>query len=269
MRHAKLAGMGVAIGLWTMMAAAVHAAEGTAAVEAPAWAGTQAFPTTRAYVAPPRMLVLGFHALGVGALDDSTYSHEDTHYGAWWGLPHRLAVEASLLVRAYGVTAPPTINQQAFAVRWAWADWGRLWGNPGIAASYQANNAAQPRGTVQLTLSDTWPKGLWGINVECSRDLRGPLLAQTYGALVAMGWAWADLALDAGAEGTVFLTDNTGSRFTFSEGTWLAGPYVRWAPWDKASLLFDCAFGTRFTVQNGVTATQSLMQPKVVVAWSL
>src|SRR6185437_6194544 len=114
------------------------------------------FPVARTYVAPASTLVLTFDTDAQFGIDDSTYSAEVTRYGAWFGLGHRLALEAAMHVTAVGVTAPLLITQEGLALRWAWAEWGRLFGNPALAFSYQGNNAAPPTGAFQLTLGDTW-----------------------------------------------------------------------------------------------------------------
>jgi hypothetical protein len=236
------------------------------APDTPLWSRTKAFPNTRAYVAPANTLVSVFDADAVIGTTDANYVRENARYALWWGLGQRLALEAGLQVTAFQASGTLTLNQQTVNVRWAWAEWGRLAANPTLAVGVAFNSLAAPSASVQLSLSDTWAHGPWALDVSFARELRGTALTQTYGLTAAMAYAWD--ALDIGVEGYARVhAADAGGKFGPTDALFLAGPYARWMPVEKASLVFDVGAGA--VLIDGLDTSIPAIQPKLMLAWSL
>jgi len=244
------------------------------ASDGPQWARTQAFPTTRAYVVPASTLLAFFDINAVIGTTDADYVRENARYAMWLGLGYHLVLEASLQVTAFQSAGTLTVNQQAMNIRWALADWGQIVTNPTLAIGVAFNNAAAPTAGLQLNLADGWSHGPWAIDASFARELHGTALTQTYGFTAAMAYAWEHVPVDLGVELFARLSagetgENGGLAFEVTEGLFLGGPYVRWAPVSEASILFNVAAGTQVKWVNEVASRIPVIQPKLTLAWSL
>src|SRR4051812_32816274 len=111
----------------------------------PRWSAQRRFPTTRMYVIPKGKIdfewwlryTAPFKALGSGRELRSYYEFE-------FGLGHRLQFDVYLVVQQEG-TGDIKIKREQAELRWAVADWGKIWGNPTLYLEWQHRNGEGDR----------------------------------------------------------------------------------------------------------------------------
>ena len=128
----------------------------------PRWTATRRFPTTRVYVVPEGKAE--FEAWIRPTFKDDGTVEMRSLWEMEFGLPHRFQLD--LYLRTDQVLDPggaPAEQGQQIEVRWAWADWGRIWGNPTFYLEwvnlYDSPDKIEPKLLLGGQLAEGWHAG--------------------------------------------------------------------------------------------------------------
>jgi hypothetical protein len=197
----------------------------------PEWVAARPFGESDVYVLPK-----GVSAFVVGLRPTRPMSgatSTESAYRADFGLPARFQLGVHATGRAEGRDeAIGNIDAQALEMRWAFAEWGRVWGNPTVEIGWTEASRGPDVATVKLLLGGGQANGWrWGSNVILSRQAGGEREVER---AVTAGAAYAPARLvSIGAEARFALTDRLvaggGSR-TVPSHEILAGPSLQFRP---------------------------------------
>ncbi|HEX7878752.1 MAG TPA: hypothetical protein VF720_05050 [Candidatus Eisenbacteria bacterium] len=178
----------------------------------PRWTATRRFTTTRTYVIPPGKAEFEFWVR-------PTFKNDGTvEMRSLWelefGLPHRFQLD--LYLRTDQVLDPggePASHGQQIEVRWALADWGKIWGNPTLYLEwvnlYDSPDKIEPKLLLGGQLAEGWQAGanLVGefemggereYEYEFTGGLGHPIIDSQFSIGLETRLAWADVASDRG-----------------------------------------------------------------------
>lgn len=139
----------------------------------PLWTGRPLFGETDVFVLPKGATAVVFELRPTTPSSGSTLT--ETAYRAEFGLPARVHLGLHASGRtASGDDVIGNIDAQALEVRWALADWGRLWGNPTLQAEWREASRGADVGSVRLLLgggiASRWR---WGTNLAWTHEASG------------------------------------------------------------------------------------------------
>jgi hypothetical protein len=204
----------------------------------PRWTATRRFPNTRVYVIPegkveaelwfiPRFLKSGE--------TNGRYLAEIEY-----GLPHRFQLD--LYYRLDINNAGDGQNGAQFEVRWALADWGKIWGNPTIYAEYIYHEHDADAIEFKLLLGDELaPRWHWGVNFVAELETGGER-EYVYEFDGGISYTLIDQKLSAGAETKVEFATTKGGRGDY-ETSVMVGPSIQWWPIPRLSVNFAPLLG--------------------------
>jgi hypothetical protein len=196
----------------------------------PVWTVTRRFPTTRVYVLPKGTVELEYWLTTQGQISDDSEPSYESQLEVEFGLGHRLQLDLYLVFGQGGYDAPLGITKEKIELRYAFADWGKLWGNPAVYLEWIRQHEKPQKGEVKLLLGDQIsPRWFWGFNLVFERALGGES-AQEYAATAGISCSAIDNYLGVGIEMRAVAEDVQGARFDFVEKKLLAGPSVQWKP---------------------------------------
>ena len=104
----------------------------------PRWTAHRRFGETRVYVIPKGMVEFEYWLRPTVPKDGPT---EFRHmYEVEFGLPGRLQLDLYAVGNKTGKEGALAIDQQKVELRYAFADWGKLWGNPTMYVEWTQNS---------------------------------------------------------------------------------------------------------------------------------
>jgi hypothetical protein len=204
----------------------------------PRWTATRRFPNTRIYVIPegkveaelwfiPRFLKSGE--------TNGRYLAEIEY-----GLPYRFQVD--VYYRLDINNAGDGQNGAQFEVRWALADWGKIWGNPTVYAEYIYHEHDADAVEFKLLLGDELaPRWHWGVNFVAELETGGER-EYVYEVDGGISYTLIDQKLSAGAETKIEFATTQGGRGDY-ETSVMVGPSVQWWPMPRLSVNLAPLFG--------------------------
>jgi hypothetical protein len=196
----------------------------------PRWTADRLFSETRVYVIPKGKVEFEYwtvpETLRAGSTDLATM------YEAEFGLPGRFQIDLYAVSHKDGLSGPMSFSEQKAELRYAFADWGRIWGNPTVYVEYTSLNNAYDHFEGKLLLGGTIASGWhWGSNFVWEHELGGPQ-ENSNEWTVGVSRTVRDRRFDVGVE-TKFALVNAieadGRRGPFST-EFLAGPSVQIRP---------------------------------------
>lgn len=192
----------------------------------PRWTAQRRFPRTRVYVVPEGKFEFEFWTRADVPKDDGP-TEIQTMYEVEMGLPHRLQLDLYLVARTTG--DDETYLDQKFEVRYAFADWGVLWGNPTLYVEYALIDRGSDKIEAKLLLGDELATGWhWGVNAVCEAELTGEQ-AREYALTGGLSYTVVDQKLSVGAEVEGSLADTNLDRGTYEKAL-LVGPSIQYKP---------------------------------------
>lgn len=204
----------------------------------PRWTGTRRFPGTRVYVIPENQVEVEFWSRATFTRDGVTKIRN--LYEIEVGLPHRFQLDLY-----YRSDQEGTENYRSGAqleVRYALADWGKIWGNPTIYLEYAPLEDAPDVLEFRLLLGDELaPRWHWGVNLNGEFQTGG---AREYEYQISGGLSYAviDERFSVGAEAKMLFTDVRGNRGSFDD-QYLLGPSFQYRPCLPLTINFAPLFG--------------------------
>jgi hypothetical protein len=193
----------------------------------PEWTTHRRFAFTRIYVRPPGTFAFEYW-LRPTIPRDGGPSDVRTQYEFEVGLPGRWQMDLYLNQNKEGSEGEMK-NENAFELRYALADWGKLWGNPTLYGEYKSRDAevdvVEFKFLVGDELSSSWH---WGSNLYLERELGGPG-ENDYGFTAGLSKTLDDQRFSLGLELKIEYIDLSASRGEF-EKVYLLGPSAQYRP---------------------------------------
>jgi hypothetical protein len=187
------------------------------------------------------------------------------------GLGHRLQLDLYARTEQNG-TDSMFLESERLELRWALADWGKLWGNPTLYVEWIRQTEGPMKGELKLLLGDAFSERLyWGLNLFWERELWGTNQGHEYGLTGGLSYSLLDNRLAVGGEVRVEVVDNRQSRPAPLEVEFLAGPSVSFRPVPQAHLLLVAFVGAGLSRAGADTdfLAHGLIQPTLVLGWRL
>lgn len=209
----------------------------------PRWTATRRFPSTRVYVIPEGKVEVEGWARG-------TFKRSDQGGRTDWrflqeveiGLPYRFQLDLYLR-QDYSTDGDDTLWGGQFEVRWAFADWGVLPGNPTLYMEYIALEDRPEKIEPKLLLGGEIAEGWhWGANLIFEYEISGEDREAEYSVSAAISKTIIDEKLSLGIENVFAATDVKGDRGHFETSN-VIGPSLQWRPMPALTIHVAPLFG--------------------------
>ncbi|HEX8912462.1 MAG TPA: hypothetical protein VF796_08885, partial [Humisphaera sp.] len=192
----------------------------------PRWTARRFTPGTRVYVRPPG--VVEFEYWLRPTIDKDGNTQIRTLYEIGVGLPYRLQLDFYLRTDSGGDGEQTNVGQQ-LELRYALADWGKIFGNPTLYFEWVQKDADPDQFEFKLLLGDEIsPRWHWGVNLVAEMELGGEREYE-YQVTGGVTYSVIDSVLSVGLEAQWLFADTKGDRGSFSH-TVFVGPTVQWRP---------------------------------------
>jgi hypothetical protein len=138
----------------------------------PRWTSHRVFSETRVYVIPKGEVDFEYWLKPVvnkGAPTDFTHQFEIE-----FGLPYRFQLDLYAVANQTGPKGAYQFNEQKVELRWALADWGKIWGNPALYLEWNPRDGKPPHVEGKLLLGGQIHSGWhWGTNFVFEHEAGG------------------------------------------------------------------------------------------------
>jgi hypothetical protein len=200
----------------------------------PRWTARRRFGETRVYVVPE-----GDVEFEYWLIPKLRRNGEDTEIAQQFeiemGLPHRFQLDLYAVTHKEGNEGTLAFDETKLEVRWAFADWGKLWGNPAVYLEWVAIDSAPDHIEGKLLMGDQLAPGLhWGANLVFEHEMGGE---QTNAQELTLGLSHTvrDEKFSIGAETKLAWEDVKGDRGNYAR-EFLLGPSIQVRPLPQAHL---------------------------------
>ncbi|MCX7944344.1 MAG: hypothetical protein N2746_07550 [Deltaproteobacteria bacterium] len=235
----------------------------------PVWTTKRRFPTTRVYVIPENKVELEYWLLMEGNLEDNTDPKYTGIYEIEFGLGHRLQSDFYLKTLQKDSNSPIEIISQSIELRYAFFDWGKVFGNPTIYLEWIRQSAKPQKGEIKLLLGDEISERLiWGANLIFERVLGGES-EQEYAFAGGIAYSLIDGYLSLGLETKVVFEDDKSKRFDFFEKKFLLGPSILYKPVPAVSLIATPLFGLKMEEEEDEEETEGIYSIYLIIGVDL
>ena len=223
----------------------------------PRWTAQRLFPGTRVYVIPKGEIDIEqwfrFEVPKDGGPTALTAMSEIE-----FGLPHRLQLDLYLVQqRDTGVAGSGTTGNTV-ELRYALANWGKLWGNPAVYLEWGSQDGAPDKIEGKVLLGDQLAPGWhWGVNLVVEQETSGA--RSTERAFTAgISRTIIDRKLQLGLETRLGWTDQLGSRGHYQRDLQI-GPSIQLRPLQQMHIDFAPLFG--------ITGDSKKINAYVIFGW--
>ena len=139
----------------------------------PRWTAHRRFSETRVYVIPEGMSDFEFWLIPKVRKNGGPTTIA-AQYEFEFGLPGRFQVDLYAVSHKTGESGPMEFDEQKYEVRWALADWGKIFGNPTLYAEWKAISNAPDHVEAKLLLGGQLAPGWhWGSNFVYEHEIAG------------------------------------------------------------------------------------------------
>lgn len=194
----------------------------------PRWTARRLFTETRVYVMPQGEFEFEYW----NSIEQPRHgaTQVETKYEAEIGLPHRLQLDIYAISHSTGSDKTFNFDEQDVELRWAWADWNVIPGNPTLYAEYKFLNDQPDHVEFKLlTGGDTPKRGLhWAANAVWEHAMGGDQ-ASSYELTSGLSYTVKDELFQIGAEAKVAFEDDKTNRGLHTPEV-LIGPSMRVSP---------------------------------------
>ena len=202
--------------------------------EQPRWTAARRWPGTRVYVIPPETAEFEFW------LRPTSPRHGKTElrslYELELGLPYRLQLD--LYLRTESASHEPTQLGESVELRYAFAKWNEIWGNPTLYAEWSRLEDESDAIEFKLLLGgEIAPRWHWGVNLsdELNTGGRREIEIEITGGI---SYTLADSKFSVGIETEDGVVDTHGHRGRFDEKFFFLGPSVQYRPTEQFHIDF-------------------------------
>lgn len=198
----------------------------------PRWTARRRFDETRVYVVPQGDFEFEYWLVPEFPREGGE-TEVDQQYEVEIGLPHRFQLDLYTVAHKTGNSGPLGLDQTKVELRWALADWGRLWGNPTLYLEWIGiNNAPDHVETKLLFGGEIAPRLHWGANLVFEHEMGGEQ-TNSYEGTGGLSYTIRDEKWSVGAEAKLAWEDVKASRGTYTRET-LLGPSLQFRPLPRA-----------------------------------
>lgn len=238
----------------------------------PRWTARRRFPSTRIYVRPRGEADFEFWYTNGIPLDDLKGTEAESQFEFEFGLGHRLQLDLYLVtLQNYANFSGPgpsfQLAEQKMELRWALADWGKIWANPTLYFEAIHVNGGAPKIETKLLLGGELSSG-WhaGANLVYEREMGGEF-EHEYALTAGISRTIVDALFSIGGELEFEMKDVVGERLDFAAYEFLLGPSLQvfFKPHSHLDLLVLA--GAEFEREEGSFETVPLLEPTLVVGY--
>lgn len=228
----------------------------------PRWTAHRRFSETRVYVIPKGMVEFEYW-LKPKVKKDGEPTEFETLYEAEFGLPKRFQLDLYAVGHKEGRDGTFALDSQKVEVRWALADWGRIWGNPTLYAEWEEASGGPDVAELKLLLGghlvSSWH---WGSNLVWEHQT-GAAHETAREWTLGLSKTVRDSKIGVGVETQLALVneDLTASTRTGIEKEFLVGPSLQFKPLPQMHIDFAPLFGT--------SNASPRMKAFIVLGWEL
>ncbi len=202
----------------------------------PRWTAARRFSETRVYVVPKGTMEFEYWLVPERGRDGVTET--ETQYEFEFGLPHRVQLDLYAVGHQTGGSGVFGIDGQKVELRYAFANWGKIWGNPTAYVEWKSISGAPAHFEGKLLLGGQMAsRWHWGSNLVWERELGGE--KETSNEWTAgVSYAVTDTKVSVGIETKLALVDHEsapGVRTPFST-EFSIGPSLQIRPLPQAHL---------------------------------
>ncbi len=163
-----------------------------------------------------------------------------------YGSTLRLPKKAPSIRQPDGVDGAFGVTEQKAELRWAFADWGKIWGNPTLYVEWKNESNAPDHSEVKLLLGGNIASGWhWGSNLVWEHEVSGAQ-ENSNEWTVGISHTVKDSKVDVGVETQLALVnerDRPGHRTPFAT-EFVVGPSFQFRPLPQIHLDVAAMFGT-------------------------
>jgi hypothetical protein len=199
----------------------------------PRWTATRLFSATRVYVIPKGQFEFElWQRVKVPKEGPSTV---ESQYEFEIGLGHRLQFDYYFVTEKAGSDGETDISEQKYELRYALADWGKIFWNPTLYAEWKSVSGGPNGYELKLLLGDEVAPG-WkvGTNLIYEHEVSGDLTNE-YSLTIGVSRTIIDETFSLGAEVKSALTDIHSDRGNYEKELEI-GPSLQWRPVPAAHL---------------------------------
>jgi hypothetical protein len=202
--------------------------------EQPRWTATRRFPSTRVYVVPEGKVEIEYWLRPTFTEDGDTEIR--SLYEIEIGLPHRFQLDLYLRSDQDGDGEEMLWGTQV-EIRYALADWGKIWGNPTLYAEWVGLEQRPDKVEFKLLLGDELaPRWHWGINLVAELETGGEREYE-YQFTGGLSYTVIDQKFSVGIELETAFADVKNDRGDFSQVYYL-GPSFQYRPMPAFTINF-------------------------------
>ncbi|HET9768031.1 MAG TPA: hypothetical protein VFS60_14345 [Thermoanaerobaculia bacterium] len=194
----------------------------------PRWTARRRFGETRVYVIPQGDVEFEYWL--VPKLKRHGEPREiQQQFEVELGLPRRFQLDLYLVTNKTGSSGELDLEETKLEVRYALADWGKLWGNPTLYAEWKQVSEGADHVEGKLLLGgELRPRLHWGANLVFEHEMGGEQ-TNAYELTLGVSHTVRDDVFSVGAEVKLAWEDVEESRGDFSEER-LIGPSIQFRP---------------------------------------
>ena len=231
----------------------------------PRWTVARRFPTVRTYVVPAGTVQLDWTLDMHMPLEKADERRYRSKYEFEFGLGSRLQFDFFLQTQQTGTGpgSPLAIRRENVELRYGLADWGVIWGNPALYASWGRRNGLPDVAELKLLLGDEIaPRWHWGFNLVWEHELSDTLV-NGYLVVGGVSYTVVDQKFSIGLELRGEIEDVIGARFQAEEAELVAGPSLFWRPQPAMHVALALLLG----LEKEPGEAEPLLWPWLVVGW--
>lgn len=192
----------------------------------PRWTTDRRFSETRVYVRPEG--AVEFEYWFIPTVNRKGASEIKQQFELELGLPHRFQVDFYLIPIREGSDSRTFVNNSV-EVRYALADWGKIWGNPTLYLEYTFGDNSPDAIEGKLLLGDELaPRWHWGANLVWEHDTAEDM-ENSYEFNTGISYTVIDEKFSIGAEEKAAFIDVHNHRGHLTDNLFL-GPSMQFRP---------------------------------------
>ncbi len=211
----------------------------------PRWTARRRFAETRSYVIPKGQIEIEYwNVVEVPRKGDTEV---ETKYEVEMGLPYRFQLDLYAIAHEkghVGLDKQFKFDTQQVELRWAWADWNKIPGNPTSYFEYIAIDGEPDHFETKLLFSgEAAPRVHWAANLVWEHQLGGNQ-ENTYELTGGIAYSVKDEKLSLGIESKLAYTDDKFRRgIGRKDPELLVGPSVQFRPLKQMHIDFAALAG--------------------------
>jgi hypothetical protein len=198
--------------------------------EQPRWTAHRRFGETRVYVIPKGMVEFEYWLRPEITKDGPTQF--TSMYEVEFGLPGRLQLDLYAVGNKTGKEGTFSVDQQKVELRYAFANWGKIPGNPTLYLEWTQNSGGPDAIEGKLLLGgELTTRWHWGSNFVFEHEIGG-VQENSHEWTTGLSYTAQDAKLGVGVETQLALVNElepNGTRGPLSKA-FFAGPSIQWRP---------------------------------------